>query len=391
MKAVVCRHADLEVQDRPEPTPGRGNVRLEVLRCGICGSDLHARKEMDEQADLIARIGYDRMARSDEQVVFGHEFSGRVAEYGPGCKGKLPTGTPVVAMPMLRSNGSLDPVGLSSHSPGAYAEQLLVQESLMIPVPNGLSPEVAALTEPLAIAWHAVRRSEVNKKQVAIVIGCGPIGLGIILMLKAKGVRTVVGSDLSPARRALATACGADVVVDPAEDSPYDAAGDDTGHVAGMAEGAELLIGNHEKIDRLPVGWWHTWRLVDKLGIVPNRPVIFECAGVPGVLEEVIDGAPLLSRVVVVGVHNGPDRFRPAMAVNKEVEVRFVVGYNPLEFHDTLKMLANGKVDPRPMITSEVGLEGVDAAFAALSDPEEAHAKILIDPRSNATEPAKPA
>ena len=88
----------------------------------------------------------------------------------------------------------------------------------MLPVPNGLAPEVAALTEPMAVAWHAVRRGEVGKKQVAIVIGCGPVGLGVILMLKAKGVRTVVASDFSPGRRALATACGADVVVDPADD-----------------------------------------------------------------------------------------------------------------------------------------------------------------------------
>jgi threonine dehydrogenase-like Zn-dependent dehydrogenase len=114
--------------------------------------------------------------------------------------------------------------------------------------------------------------------------------------------------------------------------------------------------------------------------------VIFECVGVPGVIEGIIAGAPLFSRVVVVGVCVGPDRFRPAMAINKEIDLRFVVGYTPLEFRDTLHMLAEGKVDPRPLITGEVGLDGVDAAFAALGDPER-HAKILIDPRSGAAEP----
>ena len=67
-----------------------------------------------------------------------------------------------------------------------------------------------------------MRRGEVGKRDVAIVIGCGPVGLGVILMLKASGVRTVVASDFSPGRRALAERCGADVVVDPAQDSPYD-------------------------------------------------------------------------------------------------------------------------------------------------------------------------
>jgi threonine dehydrogenase-like Zn-dependent dehydrogenase len=75
------------------------------------------------------------------------------------------------------------------------------------------------------------------------------------------------------------------------------------------------------------------------------------------------------------------------MAINKEIDLRFVVGYTPLEFRDTLHMLAEGEVDPRRVITGEVGLDGVDAAFDALGDPER-HAKILIDPRSTASAPA---
>ena len=97
MRAVACQRAELEVVDLPEPVPARGQVRLEVLRCGICGSDLHARHGIDEWAEMAARTGYDRFGRSDQPIVFGHEFSGSVAEYGPGCGGKLPTGTPVVA------------------------------------------------------------------------------------------------------------------------------------------------------------------------------------------------------------------------------------------------------------------------------------------------------
>src|SRR5256885_13449689 len=100
-------------------------------------------------------------------------------------------------------------VGLSVDAPGAYAEQLLVQESLMMPVPNGLDTDVAALTEPMAVGWHAVRRAEIGKRTVAIVIGCGPVGLSVILLLKAKGVRNVVASDYSAGRPAPATPGGA--------------------------------------------------------------------------------------------------------------------------------------------------------------------------------------
>jgi threonine dehydrogenase-like Zn-dependent dehydrogenase len=380
MRAVVCQHASLQVEDLAEPVPGPGQVRLEVLRCGICGSDLHARTGMDEWADMAARTGYDRFGRSTEPVVFGHEFSGAVAEYGPKCRGDVREGAPVVAFPLLRSAGSVDGVGLSRHAPGAYAEQLLVQESLMLAVPNGLDADVAALTEPMAVAWHAVRRSDIGRRDLAIVIGCGPIGLGVILMLKAKGVRTVVASDYSPARRALASACGADVVVDAAHASPYTAV-TKRGQVHDAPALLELAVGTSEKLRRLRSGEWHAWRLADRLGAGPKQPVIFECVGVPGMIDSIIDSAPLFARVVVVGVCVGPDRITPAMAINKEIDLRFVIGYTPLEFRDTLHMLAEGRVDPRPLITGTVGLDGVAGAFEALGDPEK-HAKILIDPRA---------
>jgi len=380
MRAVVCQHANLAVQDVPEPVLRPGQVRLEVVRCGICGSDLHGRTGMDEWADLGARAGYDRLGRSNEPIVFGHEFSGRVAEHGPKCRRDVAEGMPVVAFPLLRSTIGVDAVGLSRHAPGAYAEQIVVEEALMLPVPNGLEPEVAALTEPMAVAWHAVRRSEVGKRDLAIVIGCGPIGLGVILMLKAKGVRTVVASDFSPGRRALASRCGADVVIDPAQASPYTAV-TKRGQVHDVSALLELAVSTSEKLRRLPFGEWQAWRLADAVGAGPKQPVVFECVGVPGMIDSIIDSAPAFSRVVVVGVCVGTDRITPAMAINKEIDLRFVIGYTPLEFRDTLHMLAEGKVDPRPLITGTVGLDGVAGAFEALADPE-AHAKILIDPRA---------
>ena len=186
------------------------------------------------------------------------------------------------------------------------------------------------------------------------MIGCGPVGLGVILMLKAKGVRTVVASDYSPGRRALAQACGADVVVDPAAGvarttAPTAAATSTTARRARAGASS-----TREKLERLPVDWWHVWRA----GRGARRRArstrsIFECVGVPGVIDSIIDGAPLFSRVVVVGVCVGADRITPAMAINKEIDLRFVLGYTPLEFRDTLHMLADGKVDPRPLITGD--------------------------------------
>ncbi len=94
MRAVTCTHAQLDVVDLPDPTPERGQVLVEVTRCGICGSDLHARHGFDTWADMAAQLGYDRFGRSDQPIVLGHEFLGEIAEYGPKTRGKLKSGRP---------------------------------------------------------------------------------------------------------------------------------------------------------------------------------------------------------------------------------------------------------------------------------------------------------
>jgi len=379
MRAVVCHDAELTVQDVAEPVPAHGQLVLQVTGCGICGSDLHARRYADAQADVLAEAGYDGLMRSDQRVVMGHEFTGEVISAGPRTRGALPSGTPVVAVPLRRNGTDLHAIGLSQHAPGAYAERVLVEASMTMTIPNGLPPRTAVLTEPMAIGYHAVRRSEITKGDVAIVIGCGPVGLAVISMLKTRGVRTVVASDFSPGRRALATACGADVVVDPAADSPYTGFAD-PGYLRTVPQAVGLLVGTTESLQKMPVPWHLVWRLAERLGRTPARPVVFECVGVPGILDGIITSAPLLTRVVVVGVCMQPDTIRPVMAINKEIDLRFVVGYTPLEFRETLHLLAEGKTDPTPMLTGTVGLHGVSGAFNDLTDPER-HAKIVIDPQ----------
>lgn len=380
MKAVVCKNAELTVVERPEPVPGKGQVLLSVLRCGICGSDLHVRHHCSHMGNLLTRIGYKNSLRAEEEIVFGHEFCGEILEHGPGTTRKQRVGTRVAVVPITRLADNIELLGLSAVAPGAYAERVVVDENMMMPIPNGLHEDQAALSEPMAVALHAVNRGEVKQGDVAIVIGCGPVGLGVICMLKAKGVRTVVASDFSAGRRALAKNCGADLVIDPKDESPY-ANWQQYGHIASFGGLLELAVDTREKLGKLPLPWWHVWRIAERLGLKPKRPVIFECVGVPGILSSILDGAPLFSRVVVAGVCMQEDRIEPALGIHKEIDLRFVMGYSPLEYRDALHMIAEGKVNCASMVTGKVGLDGVANAFAALGDPEK-QAKILIDPRS---------
>ena len=387
MKAVVCQNTVLSVVDIPEPVPGNAQVLLDVQRCGICGSDLHMRHHCDEFKAVVSKVGLGPVIpASTDPVVFGHEFCAEVLEYGPGCDKKIKVGTRVVAQPILRLGSQIHLAGLSPVATGAYAERMVLQESALVPVPNGLSADLAALTEPMAVAWHAVRRSEIKRGDVAIVIGCGPVGLAVICLLKAQGVERVVASDFSPGRRALAQKCGADVVVDPREGSPYaECQGD--GFVPDVPALLELSVSTREKLGKLPVPWYMAWRLAEMLGAgAPKRPVIFECVGMPGLVQQIIDGSPMMSRIVVAGLCMQVDRYEPALAIHKEIDLRFCFGHSPLEYRDTLHMIAEGKVNGASVITGVVGLDGVADAFGALEDPER-HAKILIDPRSTVTQP----
>jgi threonine dehydrogenase-like Zn-dependent dehydrogenase len=319
--------------------------------------------------------------RPDHHVVMGHEIVGTVAAYGPGARKQWKVGTRVVGLPLIKDASGPRLVGFDEASSGGYAEQVVLQEAFTFAVPDGLDADTAAFTEPLAVALHAVRRGSVSKKQPAYVIGCGPIGLSVILMLKAVGVRKVIASDFSPRRRELALACGADVVVDPAVQAPFDAV-PVKGPMASVPDLLSFAFDAVEKARRIPgLPWSQVMRVANALGAGPSGPVIFECVGVPGIIEQIVSSAPLRSRVVVAGVCMEPDTFRPAIAINKEIDLRFVFGYDPGEFAETLAMLGNKTVDPSPLHTGTVGLEGVADAFDALGNPEK-HAKILVNPQA---------
>lgn len=378
MRAAVVQHGDFSVTELPVPTPGPGQLLLRVLRAGICGSDLHARQHTADLHALGVDLDYPSIMAPDQRVVMGHEFVGELVARGPKTRRGWKPGSRVVALPMVKHGDEIHMTGFDAAAPGAYAEYVLVQEGFAFEVPEGMSDEKAAFVEPLAVAWHAVRRGEVGRRP-AIVIGCGPIGLAIILMLKAVGVKTIVASDYSPTRRELARQCGATVVVDPREQSPWTAyrIPGPMGSVTEFADFGLTAIGGMRRVPLFP--WGRVIRIGDRIGAAPAGPVVFECVGVPGILDEIMAKAPVRTRIVGVGVCMEPDTVRTTLALNKEHEIRFVFAYDPEEFQHTLGLIASGKVDPSPLHTGTVGLGDLAQAFSDLGDPER-HAKILVDP-----------
>jgi threonine dehydrogenase-like Zn-dependent dehydrogenase len=190
------------------------------------------------------------------------------------------------------------------------------------------------------------------------VIGCGPVGLAVIAALKLKGLHPIVAADYSPTRRALAEKLGADIVVDPAHSQPY----------ATWAE--QAAMSPEQKAARPPLREW----------LPALKPaLIFECVGVPGLLQQVFEGAPRDARIVVVGVCMETDRSEPMLGILKELNVQYVLGYTPDEFAYSLCLIAEGEVDAASLVTATVGIDGVAGAFADLANPER-HTKIIVEP-----------
>src|SRR6187399_2946679 len=204
MKAVVRRSSRLVLDDVPDPVPQPGTVLTKTLACGICGSDLHALEHMDRIVEGARRSGSPFVLDPSRDVVMGHEFAAEIIDYGPGSSRPYPIGTQVCAMPVTLGASGIATVGYSNEFPGGYGERMLLQEMLLLPIPNGLAPHHAALTEPMAVGLHAVAMASLTPDDVPLVVGCGPIGLAVIAALKLAGASPIVASDFSPARRALA-------------------------------------------------------------------------------------------------------------------------------------------------------------------------------------------
>jgi threonine dehydrogenase-like Zn-dependent dehydrogenase len=357
MRAAIFRNGEIVVDEMGEPVPAPGQALVRTLACGICGSDLHARKHAHRMVEMAKYVGRKPMDLSRD-VVFGHEFCCEVLDYGPDTQRRLKPGTRVCSLPALVTPTGPAGIGYSNDNVGGYAEAMLLSESLLLEVPNGLSAEHAALTEPLAVGVHAVAKANIGGGEVPLVIGCGPVGLAVIAALRIRGLHPIIAADYSPARRARAEKMGADVVVDPARAQPY----------ATWAEHAAMSAG--EKAAR-PAFQAHLATLKPAL--------IFECVGVPGLLQQVFEGAPRDARIVVVGVCMESDRNEPMLGIMKELNVQYVLGYTPDEFAGALRLLAEGQVDAPSLVTGKVGLSGVAQAFDDLANPE-AHTKIIVEP-----------
>lgn len=343
MRAVVLRSDALVVDEVADPVPELGQVLVAVKACGICGSDLHFLKHSGTMVALSREMqgaeSYADEIRLDRDLFMGHEFSAEVLAPGPDTIAP-PAGTLVTSIPAMVTMTGIRNLAYTNEFPAGYGELMLLSAPLLEVVPNGLDARRAALTEPMAVGWHAVNKSGVTPGDGALVLGCGPVGLAVIASLRLRGIEPIVAVDPSSARRRMAQTMGAHDVSDPAVEPAFDA-------------------------------WARAGR---------GLPLVaFEAVGVAGMIDEVMRAAPAGTRIVIVGVCMQRDAITPFFGIGKELNLQFVLAYDPMEFAASLEAIADGRLDVAPLITGHVGLDGVAGAFDELAHPDR-HCKILVEP-----------
>ena len=338
MEAVTMERGTLRKVEVDEPIPKKGEVLVKSIACGICGSDLHAAKHTEDFVKTSRESGGAFKLTTFSPVILGHEFCAEIVDYGPNTEKSLSPGTLVCAAPVLLRDPFLS-IGFSEKTPGGFSQYMLLSESVMQPVPSGVRAEEAALTEPVAVALHAINKARLEGNEEIVVIGCGPVGLAILTILKSSFKGQIIASDFSPQRRSLAEKVGAHQVVNPQEASPFS---------------SKFLRKN-------------------------KKTVVFECVGVPGVIDDIILEAPQNSKLVVVGVCLQKDSFRPLIAINKEISMQFVLGWSMEEFSESLNKIASGEINASALITKQITLDQVSGTFKELSSPN-ADAKVLVKP-----------
>jgi len=329
-EAYAARPAEV-----PEPEPGAGEVLVRTRLTGICGSDMHA--YLGSQPFFV----YPQIP--------GHEAVGEVV--AGGRERGLQPGRRVVLDPTI-SCGACRPCRLGRynccvnirvigvHAPGTMAEAFLAPAERLHLVPDDLPDETAVLAEPLSIALHALDRGEPAPGDAVAIVGAGAIGLSLLLVALARGARCAV-CDLEPARLALAGRLGAELTVDGA-------------HTDAVAAVTEWTDGE-------------------------GAAVVFEAVGSPPTIRAAAEMAAPAGRVVILGLCREDVPLPGAMFVRKELEV---VGsrLHRNTVQQVVAMLAEGRLDPRPMLTGIRPFAEFQSALDDLRERPGEFVKIILRP-----------
>ncbi len=334
LKAVLKKPFKIKLLGSDVSVPKRKEVLIKVLVAGICGSDLHAYRGTQPF------ISYPR--------VLGHEIAGEIAEIGEDVKG-LRRGDLVTVDPVFscgkcyacrvgRGNCCKNVKVMGVHVDGGFSEYVTVPSNIVYKAPQGIPPEILALTEPLSIGAQANNRGNISSEDTVAILGAGTIGLASLLIAKTKNCK-VITADLILNRLKLAKELGADRIVNVREEDLMEVITEFT-----KGDGASVVI---------------------------------EATGSSQAVEDSIKIVSPAGRIVILGLTNKSVKIFPVELIRKELDFRGSRLNNKL-FPYTLGLLPSIENKARKLITHRFNLKDINAAFELLDKHSEKAIKVLL-------------
>lgn len=328
-----------ELAELDEPRPGEGEVVVDILRCGICGSDVHAYTEGWPYAPGLCGHEWVGVVRQlGEGVVSVHEGDRVAAGVSPGCGHCTECRS---GLPDYCSFGRATYGGRLAPRNGGFARSMALHATRLCKVPDAVSDDDAALMEPASVALHGVRRSRLQVGDVACVVGCGPIGLLTMQCARIAGAGHVIAVEPDAARRAKALEIGAD---------------------AAFAPGPEF----REYLNELTGG--------------KRADIAYDCAGVPVTLMQSIDMVRRGGSVTMIGVSGEEAVVSPFRWLGKEVSVDTAMVFTLDEMRIVGGLIADGRLSVRPLQHSVITLDQLGQTIDDLANRRLDAVKILVDP-----------
>jgi (R,R)-butanediol dehydrogenase/meso-butanediol dehydrogenase/diacetyl reductase len=333
------------IEEREVRKVGPTDAVVKVDYCGICGSDLHGWSA----AGAVYEYG----------TLMGHEATGTVEEVGPevsklkpgdrvAINGFTPCGECVAcrnSIPNACVNNMIRTIGQTPVLDGAFADYIWLPDVdvTAVKMPEELSSEEGAFTEPAATVVHAIRISRFQVGDTVAVVGAGPIGLLCVSALQAAGAGRVIVSQSPGARADLAMQFGADAVINPRDE--------------------KNPVG--EQIRALTDG---------------GADIVIECAGSPPALQQSIDMARPGGQVILVGVNERPTPITPTSLMFGEIDIKGSLAWDHKDFRIAVDFMASGQVDVKPLISDTIALADIQAQGFERLKEDKSLIKILVKP-----------
>ena len=328
-----------KIADVDAPKPDNNKVIIDIIKTGICGSDIH---------------NWD--AGEPKGLIMGHEFTGKVVN--PGSRTDLKIGDRVTALPISPcgnceacetghpqycSETWTHAIGLSLDNPGGLTSTIAIRPDMVLKLPDNVTDEEGAMVEPTAVGLHAVHLADIRVGDKVLIVGGGIIGLVSAMFAKLEGAEFVAVSETNEAR-------GKKSVKLNVADDWFDAKD-------------ENFLNNI--FTKIPNGF----------------DVVIDCSGTTKAVESELMTVKPGGTIVLVGVSPKPIEFASVIAVMKELTIKGAIAYTKEEFKNCISLMANKKIDVMKFVDDIVPLEETQKAYERLTSGTDDAVKIMIDPK----------